>query len=85
VNNQMADILPFKLKPIGLDGAKMKEDTFRRVDELFNITMWIGTDEQYEIDMLSNEDYSDQEIFEGIECLYAKFGIEHGFFSEEED
>ena len=76
MKKKMSKVIQFK--------PKTKEDDFKRIDELFNVTMWIGTGDQYELDMMSNEDYADYDIFIALECLYAKFGIEHGFISDEE-
>lgn len=73
----MSEIIQFKPKP--------KEDTFRRIDELFHVTMWIGTDDEYEIDMESHEDYTEHEIFTAISALYATYGIENDFISIDDD
>ena len=70
----MSNIIEFKLKK--------PSDDFKRIDELFSVTMWLGTNDEYEIDMFSNEDYDDEDIFIALQCLYAKFGIEHGFIDE---
>ena len=77
MNNLMSEIIQFKPKP--------KEDTFRRIDELFHVTMWIGTDDEYEIDMQSHEDYTEHEIFTAIGALYAPYGIENDFISIDDD
>ena len=73
----MSEIIQFKPKP--------KEDTFRRIDELFHVTIWIGTGGEYEIDMQSHEDYSEYEIFTAIGALYATYGIENDFISMDDD
>ena len=50
----MSNIIEFKLKK--------PSDDFQRIDELFSVTMWLGTNDEYEIDMFSNEDYDNKEI-----------------------
>lgn len=77
MNNLMSEIIQFKPKP--------KKDTFRRIDELFHVTMWIGTNNEYEIDMQSHEDYTEHEIFTAIGALYATYGIENNFISIDDD
>ena len=47
--------------------------------------MWIGTDNEYEIDMQSHEDYTEHEIFTAIGALYATYGIENDFISIDDD
>jgi len=73
----MSEIIQFKPKP--------KEDTFKRIDELFHVTIWIGTGGEYEIDMQSHEDYTEHEIFTAIGALYATYGIENNFISTDDD
>ena len=73
----MSNIIEFKLKK--------PSDDFQRIDELFSVTMWLGTNDEYEIDMFSNEDYDNEDIFIALQCLYAKFGIEHGFIDGESE
>mgnify|MGYP003652268496 FL=1 len=58
---------------------------YRRIAELFNVVMFIGTNDEYEIDMECNEDYDALAVFNGLEVLYAKFGIEHGFLGDADD
>ncbi len=64
---------------------KPKEKPFKRIDELFYVTMWIGTNNEYEIDMQSHEDYTEYEIFTAIGALYASYGIDNGFISTDDD
>jgi hypothetical protein len=73
----MSEIIQFK--------PKTKKDTFRRIDELFHVTMWIGTGNKYEIDMKSHENYTEYEIFTAIGALYATYGIENNFISADDD
>ena len=47
--------------------------------------MWIGTNNEYEIDMQSHEDYTEYEIFTAIGALYASYGIDNGFISTDDD
>jgi hypothetical protein len=44
----MSNIIEFK--------QKKKSDGFKRTDELFTVTLWVGGDDEYEIDMLTNEE-----------------------------
>jgi len=73
----MSEVIEFKPKP--------KEDDFKRIDELFHVTMWIGTNNEYEISMESHEDYTEHEIFTAIGALYATYGIENEFISLDDD
>ena len=58
---------------------------YRRIAQLFNVVMYIGTNDEYEIDMECNEEYDALAIFSGLEVLYAKYGIEHGFLGDTDD
>lgn len=58
---------------------------YRRIAELFNVVVHIGTNDEYEVDMECNEDYDAWAIFKGVEVLYAKFGIENGFIGDEDN
>ena len=73
----MSNVIEFK--------PKSKSSSFQRIDELFTVTLWIGTDDEYEIDMLTHEEYSDHEIFIGLGCLFLKFGQEHGLIENQDD
>ena len=76
-NNLMSEVIEFKPKP--------KEDDFKRIDELFHVTMWIGTNNEYEISMESHEDYTEHEIFTAIGALFASYGVDNGFIYEDDD
>ena len=58
---------------------------YRRIAQLFNVVVHIGTNDEYEIDMECNEDYDRWAIFIALECLYAKYGIENGFLGDDDD
>ena len=58
---------------------------YRRIAQLFNVIVHIGTNDEYEIDMECNDEYDNWAIFKGIEVLYARFGIEHGFLGADDD
>lgn len=64
---------------------RRKDIEYRRIAQLFNVVVHIGTNDEYDIDMECNEDYDTWAIFMGLECLYAKYGIENGFLGDDDD
>ena len=75
----MTNIIEFK--------PKKKSSEFERIDELFSLTVWVGNEEEYEIDMLCHEDYDEHDIFIALGCVFLKFGEENGLIehSDEDD
>ena len=60
----MSNVIPFKPK---------ETDSV----ELFNMTVFIAEDAQYELYMEINDEYTDKDIFEGMQAASFKFAIEH--------
>jgi hypothetical protein len=73
----MSNIIEFK--------QKKKSDGFKRTDELFTVTLWVGGDDEYEIDMLTNEDYDELDIFIALGCLFMKYGEDNGLIDHPDD